>query len=419
MNKRAISLRIPLLVIVGFCVISLFNIAAVFPQERHAGVKAGDWAKYKVFSLSWKGPALDYNLTEAYPDWIKNTVQNPPPSEGGSLGGLVYYNTLRHWINGTEKTYTSWIYIIQDPMDGSFGDSYGGFHHLDFIAAHLNLGDIVADTPTYGGSHFIGYIKEWKINETVSRTYLGTNRDINYLNVTYSPNPNYIFYSNYFWDRQSGILTEFVQNEVYNEGQLSFSYKIVDTNLWGDKTSPTADFDYVASGLSVAFDASASSDNVGIVNYEWTFGDGNSGMGKTFTHTYSSAGTYEVTLTVKDAAGNSNTASINVNVTSSGALQLWIFSPIGLVLTIGLIFLVALIVLGAFLFWRRQRQKSNNVKLTVMLSAYIKLATTRLFGKVYLAQFFPPRFLKFGFFPVFILGSESVWQTCSLMMSVM
>ena len=64
----------------------------------------------------------------------------------------------------------------------------------------------------------------------------------------------------------------------------------------------------------VSFDAGGSSDNTGIVSYEWDFGDGTAGTGITVTHTYAKSGNYTVTLTVKDAAGNSQTASISVTV---------------------------------------------------------------------------------------------------------
>jgi gliding motility-associated-like protein len=41
----------------------------------------------------------------------------------------------------------------------------------------------------------------------------------------------------------------------------------------------------------------------GIVNYEWNFGDGNTGSGQSAVHTYLQAGTYEVSLIITDAAG--------------------------------------------------------------------------------------------------------------------
>lgn len=69
--------------------------------------------------------------------------------------------------------------------------------------------------------------------------------------------------------------------------------------------------------LEVRFDASASSDPDGtIVSYEWAFGDGNTGTGRTTTHTYADAGSYTPRLTVTDERGAShsqNGAPITVN----------------------------------------------------------------------------------------------------------
>jgi PKD repeat protein len=62
--------------------------------------------------------------------------------------------------------------------------------------------------------------------------------------------------------------------------------------------------------LEYTFDASGSIDTNTegkIDSYEWDFGDGESGSGRTVTHTYSEVGIYEVALTVVDDAGAENT----------------------------------------------------------------------------------------------------------------
>jgi len=64
------------------------------------------------------------------------------------------------------------------------------------------------------------------------------------------------------------------------------------------------------------FNVSGSSDNLGIVSYEWDFGDGTTGNGMVTSNTYTEPGTYTAMLTVKDEVGNSNTDSITVNVES-------------------------------------------------------------------------------------------------------
>ena len=62
-------------------------------------------------------------------------------------------------------------------------------------------------------------------------------------------------------------------------------------------------------GIPVTFDGSASNDPDGsIVTYSWDFGDGATGSGVSPTHTYFGAGTYNVSLTVTDNAGENATA---------------------------------------------------------------------------------------------------------------
>ncbi|MFO7999148.1 MAG: PKD domain-containing protein [Bacteroidales bacterium] len=79
---------------------------------------------------------------------------------------------------------------------------------------------------------------------------------------------------------------------------------------------PNASFTFTTNELTASFDASGSSDSDGsIVSYAWDFGDESIiGSGATISHTYAAAGTYEVTLTVTDNEGATDTNSQNVTV---------------------------------------------------------------------------------------------------------
>jgi len=69
----------------------------------------------------------------------------------------------------------------------------------------------------------------------------------------------------------------------------------------GVNKAPTAAFTSSTNGLTASVDGSGSSDQDGsIVAYAWNFGDGTTGSGRTASHTYAAAGTYNVTLTVTD-----------------------------------------------------------------------------------------------------------------------
>jgi PKD repeat protein len=78
---------------------------------------------------------------------------------------------------------------------------------------------------------------------------------------------------------------------------------------------PTASFTYQCTDLSCEFDASGSSDTDGtITNFDWTFGDGNSGSEVMSNHTYAAEGSYSVVLIVTDNDGLTSSDTQQVNL---------------------------------------------------------------------------------------------------------
>jgi gliding motility-associated-like protein len=64
-------------------------------------------------------------------------------------------------------------------------------------------------------------------------------------------------------------------------------------------------------GQPIQFSSTVTPNSSGTPVYSWDFGDGTTGTGTAPLHTYSTAGTYSVSLTVTNGAGCSNTASQN------------------------------------------------------------------------------------------------------------
>lgn len=154
-----------------------------------------------------------------------------------------------------------------------------------------------------------------------------------------------------------GTKTVYVQY-MDNAGLISPSYQ--DTIVL-DTTKPIANAGsdkMVNVNATVIFDAGGSTDNMGIVSYEWDFGDGTRKTGRTVTHQYSNSGTYTVTLTVKDVAGNTATHSIQVTVLAPSSTPITPtshdFKPLYYVG--GIIGLIAIITVAYFLTRRKHPQ---------------------------------------------------------------
>jgi len=124
-----------------------------------------------------------------------------------------------------------------------------------------------------------------------------------------------------------------------------------------DKTKPIANAgpdQLVVNGTTVTFDGTGSTDNLGIVNYTWTFIDNTP---KTLTgicpsYTFNTPGNYTVTLKVIDAVGNYDTDTVTIRVLDvPEAFPWW---NIGLIVAA-----VGGITLLAVIFWRRKTRQNS------------------------------------------------------------
>ncbi|WP_134670890.1 PKD domain-containing protein [Halorussus marinus] len=97
--------------------------------------------------------------------------------------------------------------------------------------------------------------------------------------------------------------------------------------LGPDRTTPTAalsvEDEQASVGDDVTFDATNSSDDRGVAEYRWTFGDGETRTtdAARVDHAYGEPGSYNATVTVVDVAGNDDTAAaVGVRVTEEQAI---------------------------------------------------------------------------------------------------
>jgi hypothetical protein len=85
-----------------------------------------------------------------------------------------------------------------------------------------------------------------------------------------------------------------------------------------DTTAPSASFAVSCGNSTTCNFTDTSTDNVGVTTWAWSFGNGQTSTSQNPSTSYSSAGSYTVTLTAGDAAGNSASASRTVSCAVKG-----------------------------------------------------------------------------------------------------
>ncbi len=163
-------------------------------------------------------------------------------------------------------------------------------------------------------------------NYTWSFTYDGKNVKI------YGKAPGYIFR---IPGHYPGTLV--VKDAWGNADSCLFQVNVTDTE------PPVADAGidmFVTQGNAAYLDGYSSTDNLGIVNYTWTYiqnGTVWTLYGETVSIRFWKPGQYNVTLTVSDEAGNTDSAVVPVQVLKSpsdGSVSWWIYLLIAIIMII-------------------------------------------------------------------------------------
>jgi hypothetical protein len=209
-NLKANSLRTVLLVIL---VAAVFAPTVVHAKDYTVGVKAGDWMKYGQIAVTWTGNGTEpSSVADAKKlDWLRIDVLNV-------TGTTASLNFTDHYNNGTQTFYSSDV----DVQSGLAGYVY-------LVASNLTAGDPLPPQ-TLGIT----------INQTVTRLYAGTNRNVNIVDFK-SSDPSSPSESKICWDQNTGIMVELYINLYINQTgyanpgayeEYMYSVKATETNMW-------------------------------------------------------------------------------------------------------------------------------------------------------------------------------------------
>ena len=227
----------------------------------------------------------------------------------GDLGGSISLNESGSYWLGTvtldqSQNNINYFIYIYDHGNNKYTSSMGNYTVSDNdppiadAGANQTIGQ--GSSVTFNGSASTDNIQvtnyTWEFSDNGNQTVFGAS-------------PSYTF-------NNAGTIT--ITLTVYDGA----GYFDTDTMTVGvnDTTNPVADAgtnQTIAQGTNLMLNGSASTDNVGVDNYTWSFTDAGSQIlyGVSPWYTFNNAGAVVVTLQVTDAAGNSDTDTVTITVT--------------------------------------------------------------------------------------------------------
>lgn len=209
--KRQYAIKLIIWLLFATFLLTISN----FPAKAVVGVQSGDWVKYSV-DVSWQSTITSIPEPSGLmnTEWVRYEVKNV-------VGNDVTANVTTHFKDETE---TSTILT---------GDIYTqtGDLAVMFVPGEIKQGDNISVWTAYMGSPTI-----FSINETVLRNYIGTTREVNHLNVSFSVDILDLQLVGY-WDKPTGVACEItVTVSASYLGDFMFasiSHTLTETNLWG------------------------------------------------------------------------------------------------------------------------------------------------------------------------------------------
>ena len=328
--------------------IALDDITIDEPSVCTTPVVSASNISFNSVDLTWVGKAnssaIEYDLSGFT---LGSGTLIGASNKGATLTGLLPGTTYDAWVQDscTSTLASSWSLVtfttLPCPAITATGSISGVGSNLDGFATTVasdstvwfwgdgtsSLGDTASTTYSTFGTFDIYQVVYNSCGsvDSLLHTYsycdtsmLTFNTSVNGLSIdfdaTSSSGTGLTFYWN-FGDGNSGT-GDLVTHSYSTSG--SYTIELIGVNDCGDSTIITQTltvcppvnltFTSVASGTLFTFNATPTN----LLNYQWDFGDGNTGTGVTATNNYSSNGTFTVTLTAQDSCGNTFTFSDDV-----------------------------------------------------------------------------------------------------------
>ncbi len=217
--------------------------------------------------------------------------------------------------NASALEYLSYESLHFDGSDNCIGIvSAWGVHGIDGVSDGIFNLTINLEVPLKEDQGFAScptITDEWVDMATITFSIENMNSTSN---LFFSNNEEFISFNNFYPNDGSAQL------------QSGIFYDLDEPFLCGELVAPIAAIQSdVSSGdaaLDVNFDASNSSDSDGTIeSWEWSFGDGSTGLGESVSHTYTDPGTYTVVLIVIDNDGLTHSDETTITVNESIVLS--------------------------------------------------------------------------------------------------